>query len=46
MIEFADWRDTLPGGEFGPLADRMTRLVFTVINPSMMGEHSVTLFMP
>jgi hypothetical protein len=43
---FEDWRATLPGGEYGPLADHIVRHVYAVINPGMMGAHSVTLFMP
>ncbi|MBI4933528.1 MAG: hypothetical protein HY828_06590 [Actinobacteria bacterium] len=46
MWEFDDWRASLPGGEYGPLADHVTRHVYAVINPGMMGAHSVTLFMP
>ncbi len=46
LISFVRWRASLPGGEFGRLADQVTRHVYAVINPGMMGEHSVTLFMP
>jgi hypothetical protein len=46
MWAFEDWRATLPGGEYGPLADHVTRHVYAVINPALMGAHSVTLFMP
>ena len=46
MWAFDDWRASLPGGEYGPLADHVTRHVYAVINPGMMGAHSVTLFMP
>jgi hypothetical protein len=46
LIAFGEWRIGLPGGEFGALADEVTRHVYSVINPGMMGAHSVTLFTP
>jgi len=40
---FGTWRDTLPGGYYGALADRITREVYTVVNPEQTGEHLVML---
>jgi hypothetical protein len=40
---FGKWRDTLPGGYYGALADRITREVYTVVNPAQTGEHLVIL---
>jgi hypothetical protein len=39
--DFGKWRDSLPGGYYGRLADRMTREVYTVLSPSQAGEHFV-----
>ncbi|MEI8238512.1 MAG: hypothetical protein WCI22_03765 [Actinomycetota bacterium] len=39
--DFGKWRDSLPGGYYGHLADRMTREVYTVLSPSQAGEHLV-----
>jgi hypothetical protein len=43
---FTSWRDNLPGGDWGPMADHVTAAVFAFVNPPLMGAHSVTLFMP
>jgi hypothetical protein len=43
---FTSWRDNLPGGDWGPMADHVTAAVFAFVNPPLMGTHSVTLFMP
>lgn len=38
LVRFARWRSGLPGGSDGALADRATRLVYTLISPADAGE--------
>lgn len=43
LVRFARWRDDLPGGADGALADRVSRLVFTVLNPHDAGQGTATV---
>lgn len=43
MVRFTLWRDTLPGGGDGALADRVSRLVFAVLNPQDAGQGTATV---
>lgn len=41
LARFAEWRDRLPGGPDGALADRATRVVYTLIAPPDAGAEVV-----
>ncbi|MFM8268084.1 MAG: hypothetical protein ACKOA2_08705 [Ilumatobacteraceae bacterium] len=43
LIRFTSWRDDLPGGADGALADRISRLVYTVLNPHDAGQGTATV---